>query len=237
MPFAMARWDTVQRVSSRRSYAEEMGARSSLWTTERPAMSILQSKLVVVVTRWTNVLFRCTFNEPKAVIISFACAVKLNSAINVAIDFVISNSSVGWIESPENVNSLDRLLGDHYSELSVLGCKYRFYPDRPVKRRLIRGSILGGKILAAPVVLCFAVVAGTVCATVGLPAYCCVMLARHIKVTQHSSYEGNRFSFFAGKTTTSTTCDIERTCSDELYVVDLSSEGHPVWSMLVIWLS
>lgn len=90
----------MQRVSSRRSYAEEMGARSSLWTTERPAMPILQSKLVFVVLRWINVLLRCTFNEPKAVIISSACAAKLNSAINVAIDFVISNSSVCSIESP-----------------------------------------------------------------------------------------------------------------------------------------
>ena len=213
-----------------------MGARSSLWTTERPTMSILQSKLVFVVMRWIIVLFRCTFNEPKAVIISFACAVKLNSAINVAIDFVISNSSVCLVESSENVNSLDRLLGDHYSELSVLGCKYRFYPDRPVKRRLIRGSILGGKILAAPVVLCFAVVAGTVCATIGLPAYCCVMLARHIKVTSDSSCEDIRSSFIAGETTTSTTCDIERTCSDELYVVDRPSQGHRVQSVVMFSL-
>jgi E3 ubiquitin-protein ligase RNF217 len=74
------------------------------------------------------------------------------------------------------------VLGDHYSELSVLGCKYRFYPDRPFKRRLIRGSILCGKILAAPLVLCMAVVAGAVCAGIGLPAYCCIMLVRHIKV-------------------------------------------------------
>ncbi len=72
--------------------------------------------------------------------------------------------------------------GDHYSELSVLGCKYRFYPDHPLKRRLIRGSILGGKILAAPIVLCLAVVAGAVCAGIGIPAYCCFMLAREIKV-------------------------------------------------------
>ena len=74
------------------------------------------------------------------------------------------------------------ILGDHYSELSVLGCKYRFYPDHPFKRRLIRGSILCGKILAAPIVLCLAVVAGAVCAGVGLPAYCCLMLVRHVKV-------------------------------------------------------
>ncbi|CAF1250354.1 unnamed protein product [Adineta steineri] len=74
-----------------------------------------------------------------------------------------------------------KFIGDHYSELSVLGCKYRFYPDNPLKRRLIRGSILGGKILAAPILLCLAVVAGAVCAGIGLPAYCCFMLVRQIK--------------------------------------------------------
>jgi E3 ubiquitin-protein ligase RNF217 len=80
-----------------------------------------------------------------------------------------------------------KFIGDHYSELSVLGCKYRFYPDRPFKRRLIRGSILCGKILAAPIVLCLAVVAGAVCAGIGLPAYCCFMLVRHIKVQKKTS--------------------------------------------------
>ncbi|CAF1306275.1 unnamed protein product [Rotaria magnacalcarata] len=74
-----------------------------------------------------------------------------------------------------------KFIGDHYSELSVLGCKYRFYPDHPFKRRLIRGSILCGKILAAPIVLCLAAVAGAVCVGVGLPAYCCFMLVRHVK--------------------------------------------------------
>ena len=182
MPFTVARWNTMQRVSSWRSYAEEMGTRSSLWTAERPAMSILQGKHVLVRSSSTNVLFRCISNEPKAVIISFACAVKPNSATNAVIGFAISNSSVRGSPWQDDLHSLECLLGDHYSELSVLGCKYRFYPDRPFKRRLIRGSILGGKILAAPVVLCFAVAAGTVCATIGLPAYCCVMLVRHIKV-------------------------------------------------------
>ncbi|CAM4749618.1 unnamed protein product [Rotaria magnacalcarata] len=77
-----------------------------------------------------------------------------------------------------------KFIGDHYSELSVLGCKYRFYPDNPLKRRLIRGSILGGKILAAPIVLCLAVVTGAVCASIGFPAYCCFMLVRQIKASR-----------------------------------------------------
>ncbi|CAF4416139.1 unnamed protein product, partial [Rotaria magnacalcarata] len=57
-------------------------------------------------------------------------------------------------------------------------------PDNPLKRRLIRGSILGGKILAAPIVLCLAVVTGAVCASIGFPAYCCFMLVRQIKASR-----------------------------------------------------
>eukprot|EP00117_Sycon_ciliatum_P019478 scpid62298/ scgid17648/ Probable E3 ubiquitin-protein ligase RNF217; IBR domain-containing protein 1; RING finger protein 217 len=33
-------------------------------------------------------------------------------------------------------------LGSHYSRYSVLGCKYNFKPDQPVKRKAIRGSLL-----------------------------------------------------------------------------------------------
>lgn len=36
-----------------------------------------------------------------------------------------------------------RFFGDHTSNLSVFGCKYRYLPDKPHLRRLIRGSICG----------------------------------------------------------------------------------------------
>lgn len=36
-----------------------------------------------------------------------------------------------------------RFFGDHTSNLSVFGCKYRYLPDRPHLRRLIRGSVCG----------------------------------------------------------------------------------------------
>ena len=57
------------------------------------------------------------------------------------------------------------LLGDHYSRFSVLGCKYNYMPDKPLRRKAIRGSILvagvtvgvplaigGGALLAAGIV-------------------------------------------------------------------------------------
>ncbi|KAM6964888.1 E3 ubiquitin-protein ligase RNF217-like [Aplochiton taeniatus] len=34
-----------------------------------------------------------------------------------------------------------RFFGDHTSNLSVFGCKYRYLPDRPHLRRLVRGSV------------------------------------------------------------------------------------------------
>ncbi|XP_042359646.1 probable E3 ubiquitin-protein ligase RNF217 isoform X2 [Plectropomus leopardus] len=36
-----------------------------------------------------------------------------------------------------------RFFGDHTSNLSVFGCKYRYLPDKPHLRRLIRGSVCG----------------------------------------------------------------------------------------------
>ncbi|CAD5114926.1 DgyrCDS3956 [Dimorphilus gyrociliatus] len=41
--------------------------------------------------------------------------------------------------------------GDHYSKYSILGCKYRYYPNKPGRRRFVRGSILSLKLLAAPI--------------------------------------------------------------------------------------
>ena len=36
-----------------------------------------------------------------------------------------------------------KFFGNHLSRLSPLGCKYNYKPDEPVKRRLVRGSLLG----------------------------------------------------------------------------------------------
>lgn len=41
-----------------------------------------------------------------------------------------------WIPAP-------RFFGDHTSNLSVFGCKYRYLPDKPHLRRFIRGSVCG----------------------------------------------------------------------------------------------
>ena len=34
-----------------------------------------------------------------------------------------------------------RFIGDHYSKLSILGCKYRLKPNNPAQRRFIRGAV------------------------------------------------------------------------------------------------
>lgn len=34
-----------------------------------------------------------------------------------------------------------RFFGDHTSNLSVFGCKYRYLPEKPHLRRLVRGSV------------------------------------------------------------------------------------------------
>lgn len=53
---------------------------------------------------------------------------------------VILCSSVFIFDSPI---LFCRFFGDHTSNLSVFGCKYRYLPDKPHLRRLIRGSVCG----------------------------------------------------------------------------------------------
>jgi hypothetical protein len=78
-----------------------------------------------------------------------------------------------------------RFIGDHYSRFSILGCKYRFYPDKPLKRKIIRGSVLSAKIASIPLIAGAGIVVGA-CAlaasTVAVPAYGSYKIIKHIKV-------------------------------------------------------
>ncbi|XP_042674297.1 probable E3 ubiquitin-protein ligase RNF217 [Centrocercus urophasianus] len=86
-----------------------------------------------------------------------------------------------------------RFFGDHTSNLSIFGCKYRYLPERPHLRRLVRGSVCGewinalcrewhkevteaaGKLLITPLILILGLALGAVAVVVGLfvfPIYC-----------------------------------------------------------------
>ncbi|PIO33273.1 hypothetical protein AB205_0203410, partial [Aquarana catesbeiana] len=68
-----------------------------------------------------------------------------------------------------------RFFGDHTSNLSVFGCKYRYLPERPHLRRLVRGSVCAGKLLIAPLLLVLGLALGAIAVVVGLfglPIYC-----------------------------------------------------------------
>ncbi|XP_026521848.1 probable E3 ubiquitin-protein ligase RNF217 isoform X2 [Notechis scutatus] len=60
-----------------------------------------------------------------------------------------------------------RFFGDHTSNLSVFGCKYRYLPGNPHLRRFVRGSVCGGKLLIAPVILVLGLVVGAVVVLIG----------------------------------------------------------------------
>ncbi|XP_028996406.1 probable E3 ubiquitin-protein ligase RNF217 [Betta splendens] len=64
-----------------------------------------------------------------------------------------------------------RFFGDHTSNLSVFGCKYRYLPDKPHLRRLIRGSVCASKVLIAPVVILLVVVLGALALVIGLVVF------------------------------------------------------------------
>uniref|UniRef100_A0A8C3LB09 RING-type domain-containing protein n=1 Tax=Chrysolophus pictus TaxID=9089 RepID=A0A8C3LB09_CHRPC len=68
-----------------------------------------------------------------------------------------------------------RFFGDHTSNLSIFGCKYRYLPERPHLRRLVRGSVCAGKLLITPLILILGLALGAVAVVVGLfvfPIYC-----------------------------------------------------------------
>uniref|UniRef100_A0A8C5Q7N5 RBR-type E3 ubiquitin transferase n=1 Tax=Leptobrachium leishanense TaxID=445787 RepID=A0A8C5Q7N5_9ANUR len=68
-----------------------------------------------------------------------------------------------------------RFFGDHTSNLSVFGCKYRYLPERPHVRRLVRGSVCAGKLFIAPLLLVLGLALGAIAVVIGifgLPIYC-----------------------------------------------------------------
>ncbi|TDH00293.1 hypothetical protein EPR50_G00186940 [Perca flavescens] len=64
-----------------------------------------------------------------------------------------------------------RFFGDHTSNLSVFGCKFRYLPDKPHLRRLIRGSVCATKVLIAPVVILLVMVLGAFALVIGLVVF------------------------------------------------------------------
>ncbi|XP_025781718.1 probable E3 ubiquitin-protein ligase RNF217 [Puma concolor] len=68
-----------------------------------------------------------------------------------------------------------RFFGDHTSNLSIFGCKYRYLPERPHLRRLVRGSVCAGKLFVAPLILVLGLALGAIAVVIGLfvfPIYC-----------------------------------------------------------------
>ncbi|XP_007944778.1 probable E3 ubiquitin-protein ligase RNF217 [Orycteropus afer afer] len=68
-----------------------------------------------------------------------------------------------------------RFFGDHTSNLSIFGCKYRYLPERPHLRRLVRGSVCAGKLFVAPLILVLGIALGAIAVVIGLfvfPIYC-----------------------------------------------------------------
>ncbi|EAW48154.1 IBR domain containing 1, isoform CRA_f [Homo sapiens] len=68
-----------------------------------------------------------------------------------------------------------RFFGDHTSNLSIFGCKYRYLPERPHLRRLVRGSVCAGKLFIAPLIMVLGLALGAIAVVIGLfvfPIYC-----------------------------------------------------------------
>uniref|UniRef100_A0A1A7WQR3 RBR-type E3 ubiquitin transferase n=1 Tax=Iconisemion striatum TaxID=60296 RepID=A0A1A7WQR3_9TELE len=84
-----------------------------------------------------------------------------------------------------------RFFGDHTSNLSVFGCKYRYLPDKPHLRRLVRGSVCASKVLIAPVVLLLAIVLGALALVIGLVAFPVYYVCKRRKKQQQQHTRGS----------------------------------------------
>ncbi|KAK7091292.1 hypothetical protein V1264_008996 [Littorina saxatilis] len=81
-----------------------------------------------------------------------------------------------------------KLLGNHFSRLSPFGCRYNFMPDSPHTRRLIRGAVLGGKLIGGLALSGFVVAAGAFLlgiSVVALPAWGGYKLHKRRKYRQY----------------------------------------------------
>ncbi|XP_072218230.1 E3 ubiquitin-protein ligase RNF217 [Leuresthes tenuis] len=83
-----------------------------------------------------------------------------------------------------------RFFGDHTSNLSVFGCKYRYLPDKPHLRRLVRGSVCATKVLIAPVVILLVVVFGALALVIGLVVFPVYYVCKRRKKQQHTRGSG-----------------------------------------------
>ncbi|XP_022242418.1 probable E3 ubiquitin-protein ligase RNF217 [Limulus polyphemus] len=95
-----------------------------------------------------------------------------------------------------------KFFGDHYSKLSVFGCKYRYKLDKPVERKLVRGAIFGGKLMVAPVLGSFALCAGAMAVSVGvfaLPFYSGVKLYQHYQAKKRLTITGTQHQSSVGQ--------------------------------------
>ncbi|CAF2151848.1 unnamed protein product [Rotaria magnacalcarata] len=72
------------------------------------------------------------------------------------------------------------VLSSHESRFSPLGCKYNFYPDKPLVRHTVRGLVTGAASLVIPVAAVGAVALLAVGTTIGAPTYGTYRLVKHI---------------------------------------------------------
>ena len=81
-----------------------------------------------------------------------------------------------------------KFFGDHYSKLSIFGCKYRYKADQPLQRKLIRGAVFASKVMLVPILGSLAVCAGAVVVVLGvaaLPLYAAIKIYRKYRSKKH----------------------------------------------------
>ncbi|XP_022650637.1 probable E3 ubiquitin-protein ligase RNF217 [Varroa destructor] len=71
-----------------------------------------------------------------------------------------------------------KFFGDHHSKLSVFGCKYRYKPNQPIQRKLIRSAVFVARLVAIPLA--------------GVGALCGLALVALLAVPMYAGYRVHR---------------------------------------------
>ncbi|OQR68707.1 IBR domain containing protein-like [Tropilaelaps mercedesae] len=80
-----------------------------------------------------------------------------------------------------------KFFGDHYSKLSVFGCKYRYKPNKPIQRKLVRSAVFVARLVAIPLAGAGALCGIALLALLAVPMYAGYRVHRNVSRTHSKS--------------------------------------------------
>ena len=95
-----------------------------------------------------------------------------------------------------------KFVGSHESRYSPFGCKYNFYPNKPILRHTLRGLVVGAATLAIPVAALGVLAILAVGTTIAAPTYGTYRLMKHLRTKRHEHRRRHHMQSIARQWTT-----------------------------------